>query len=163
MCILHYKTTALALCYLIAEYAVTVWSRSIYADILDPELNKACRAITESLKPTYVEDLYLLAGIGPPDIRIYIYIYIYRYFHANVQCNKWQRRSRDKSRMGMVILNEEPAKGYNITWSNMCGMDAENTTYMLQCFLLKHPCTLDDLLKFNDIGYQCTEQWKRKV
>ena len=46
-----------------------VWARSTYADILDPELNKACRAITGYLKPTYVEDLYLLAGIAPPDIR----------------------------------------------------------------------------------------------
>ena len=34
---------------------------------------------------------------------------------------------------------------------------------MLRCSLLTHPCTLDDLLKFNDIGYKCTEQWKRKV
>ena len=37
---------------------------------MDTELNKACRAITWCLKPTYVEDLYLLAGITPPDIRI---------------------------------------------------------------------------------------------
>ena len=36
---------------------------------MEPELNKACRAITGYLKPTYVEDLYLLAGIAPPDIR----------------------------------------------------------------------------------------------
>ena len=63
------RTTALALCYSIAEYAAPVWAISTYTDILDPELNKACRAITGCLKPTYVEDLYLLAGIVPPDIR----------------------------------------------------------------------------------------------
>ena len=63
------RTTALALCYSIAEYAAPVWATSTYADILDPEVNKACRAITGCLKPTYVEDLYLLAGIAPPDIR----------------------------------------------------------------------------------------------
>ena len=63
------RTTALALCYSIAEYAAPVWARCTYADILDPEINKACRAITGCLKPTYVEDLYLLAGIAPPDIR----------------------------------------------------------------------------------------------
>ena len=40
------RTTAPALCYTIAEYAAPVWARSTYADILDPELNKACRAIT---------------------------------------------------------------------------------------------------------------------
>ena len=39
------------------------------ADIFDPEVNKACRAITGCIKPTYVEELYLLAGIAPPDIR----------------------------------------------------------------------------------------------
>ena len=61
------RTTALALCY--SEYASPVWARSPFADKLDPELNKACRAITGCLKPTYVEYLYLLAGIAPPDIR----------------------------------------------------------------------------------------------
>ena len=63
------RTTALALCYSIAEYAAPVWARSTYADILDPELTKTCRTITGCLKPTYVEDLCLLAGIAPPDIR----------------------------------------------------------------------------------------------
>ena len=33
------------------------------------ELNSACIAVTGCLKPTNVEDLYLLAGIAPPDIR----------------------------------------------------------------------------------------------
>ena len=50
------RTTALALCYAIAEYPAPVWARSTYADILDPELNKAIRAITGCLKPTYVGD-----------------------------------------------------------------------------------------------------------
>ena len=63
------RTTALALCYSIAVYAAPVWARSTYADILDPELNKACRAIIGCLKPAYVEYLYLLVGIAPPHIR----------------------------------------------------------------------------------------------
>ena len=54
------RTTALALFYSIAEYAALVWARSTYEDILDLELNKACRASTGCLKPTNVEDLYLL-------------------------------------------------------------------------------------------------------
>ena len=37
--------------------------------ILDPELNDACRSITRCLRPTNVEELYLLAGIALPDIR----------------------------------------------------------------------------------------------
>ena len=36
---------------------------------LNPELNSACRAVTGCLKPTNVEDLYLLSGIAAPDIR----------------------------------------------------------------------------------------------
>jgi len=36
---------------------------------LDPVLNSACRAITGCLKPTNVENLYLLGGVAPPYIR----------------------------------------------------------------------------------------------
>ena len=39
-----------------------------FEDILDSKLNKACRAITVCLKPSYVEDLYLFAEIAHPDI-----------------------------------------------------------------------------------------------
>ena len=146
------RTTALALYYPIAEYAAPVWARSTYPNILDPELTKACRAITECLKP--VEDLYLLAGIAPPDIRRGVCARMKRtkqmeqethspfghiparsrlksinYFLTSVKpsyvpakvvrCKEWQRRSRDKSRLGMVNLNEEPAKGFEsprLTW-----------------------------------------------
>ena len=63
------RTPSLALCYSTAEYAAPVWERSAYANLLNPELNQACRAITGCLKPTNVENLYLLAGISPPEIR----------------------------------------------------------------------------------------------
>ena len=66
-------TTALALCCSVAEYAAPVWSRSFHAQKLNPELNSACKAVTGFLKPTNVEDLYLLAGIAPPDIRRDVY------------------------------------------------------------------------------------------
>ena len=62
------RSTALALCYSVAEYAGPVWARSHHAHVLDSELNTACRAITGCLKPTNKEDLYQLAGIAPPDI-----------------------------------------------------------------------------------------------
>ena len=35
------RTTALALCYSTAEYAAPVWVRSLYAHLLNPELNQA--------------------------------------------------------------------------------------------------------------------------
>ena len=63
------RTTALALCYSVAEYAAPVWARLSHAQKLNPELSSACRAVTGCLKPTNVEDLYLLAGIAPSDIR----------------------------------------------------------------------------------------------
>ena len=62
-------TTALALCYSVAEYAAPVWARSSHAHKLNPELNSACRAVTGCMKLTNVEYLYLLAGIAPPNIR----------------------------------------------------------------------------------------------
>ena len=61
------RTTTLALCYTVA--AAPIWARSHHAHIWDPELNTACRAITGCLKPTNVEDLYLLARIAPPNIK----------------------------------------------------------------------------------------------
>ena len=63
------RTTALALCYSVDEYAAPVWARSSHAQKLNRELNSACRAVTGCLEPTNVEDLYLLAGIAPSDIR----------------------------------------------------------------------------------------------
>ena len=48
------RTTALALCYSIAEYYAPVWARPSHACILDPELNKIRRATTGCIKSIYV-------------------------------------------------------------------------------------------------------------
>ena len=63
------RTTALALSYSTAENDAPVWERSPYAKTLNLELNQACRSVTECLKPTSAEDLYLLSGIASPVIR----------------------------------------------------------------------------------------------
>ena len=63
------RTTALALCYYVDEYAAPVLARSSHAHKLNPELNSACRAVTGCLKPSNVEDLFLLAGIALSDIQ----------------------------------------------------------------------------------------------
>ena len=86
------KTTALALCYSVAEYAAPVWSRSSHAQELNPELNSACRAITGCLKPTNVVDLYLLAGIAPPNI-------------------KWKRPNRKPMRLTLYIVRTRQREG----------------------------------------------------
>ena len=62
------RTTALALCFSAAEYVSPEWSRSAHGPKIEPVLNSSCRAITGCLRPTKVEDLYLLCNIAPPHI-----------------------------------------------------------------------------------------------
>ena len=220
------RTTALALCYSAAEYAAPVWERSAYAHLLNPELNQACRAITGCLRPTNVENLYLLAGIAPPEIRRSVCARVERtkqverethslfghtparrrlksrrsfltsvqpvHFPAKVvRVNEWKRRLEEKAHAGLVNLYEDLATGHDSPWLNWrclnrlrtgytcskeqrkkwgyfngdttceCGLATENTSHMLQCTLLAHPCTLDDLLEFNDTAQACIERWKK--
>ena len=63
------KSTALALCYSAAEYACPAWERSTHAKKINTALNTCCRQITGCLRPTPADNLYILAGIAPPDIR----------------------------------------------------------------------------------------------
>ena len=63
------RTSALGLCYSVAEYACPIWQHSQHAKKLGPALNNSCRLITGCLKPTKVDFLYTLAGIAPLDIR----------------------------------------------------------------------------------------------
>ena len=63
------RQSSLALCYSVAEYCAPVWARSCHASKVDPELNKACRIITGTLKATPLAALYRMAAIAPPNIR----------------------------------------------------------------------------------------------
>ena len=60
---------SLALSYSAAEYACPVWASSPHPSKMDPGLNDACRSITGCQRPTNIVELYLLAGIAPPDTR----------------------------------------------------------------------------------------------
>ena len=84
------RTTVLAQCDSTAEYAAPVWEMSAHTRILNPELNQECQAITGCLKPTNVENLYLLAGISPPEIR--------RNVCARVERTKQVERERKRKR-----------------------------------------------------------------
>ena len=64
------RTTTVALSYSSDEFICPVWAWFPHASKLDPELNDACRSITGYLRPSNVFELYLLAGIAPPDIRL---------------------------------------------------------------------------------------------
>ena len=98
------------------------------------------------------------------------------------------QRMEEKAHAGLVNLYEDLATGHDSPWLNWrcltrtgytcskerwgyfnggttceCGLEAESTSHMLQCSLLVHPCTLDDLLEFNDTAQVCTKRWKKIV
>ena len=203
-----------ALCYSVAEYAAPVWVRSHHAHVLDSELNTACRAITGCLKPTNVEDMYVLVGIAPPDIRhdecarvekkkqesnvahslygqnrltsrsCFLSSVRPADFHPNViRSNEWQRRQSTKPHSCSANLTESLARGqshqpmdnrlctgvtcikeqrkkwgyYKGDTTYDCGVSSENTRHMLECPLLAHSCSLDDILQFNEIVYRTME------
>ena len=63
------RTATLALVYAPAEYCAPVWSRSAHTHLVDTSLNNSLRTITGCLRPTPVEQLPVLAGIPPADLR----------------------------------------------------------------------------------------------
>ena len=63
------RSSALALCYSVAEYCCPVWSRSSYVSKVDVQLNQSMRIITGCTKATAVDWLPVLANIAPPGIR----------------------------------------------------------------------------------------------
>ena len=65
----YHKNNSIGIMLFCGGVRSTSLGRSSHAQKLNPELSSACRAVTGCLKPTNVEDLYLLAGIAPPDIR----------------------------------------------------------------------------------------------
>ena len=63
------NNSSFTLCYSTAEYPCLVWESSTHVSKLDPALNEVCRSITGCLRPTSVENVYLLARIAPPGVR----------------------------------------------------------------------------------------------
>ena len=63
------RTAALSLVFSTGEFCAPVLSNSSNASKIDPILNEACRVITGCLRPTPLEDIYVLSGIAPPNIR----------------------------------------------------------------------------------------------
>lgn len=63
------RTTAMALCLPAAEYACEAWGRSSHVKQVDTAVNDTCRIITGCLRPTPRENLFILAGIAPPQVR----------------------------------------------------------------------------------------------
>ena len=51
------------------EYCAPVWCRSTHTHLIDSILNDALRIVTGCLRPTPTEDLPVLAGIQPAELR----------------------------------------------------------------------------------------------
>ena len=63
------RTSALPLANAPAEYCAPVWCRSSHTSKIDEALNNFMRLVSGYLTSTPVEDLPVVSGIIPPDIR----------------------------------------------------------------------------------------------
>ena len=159
-----FRTTALALCYSTAEYAAPVWER--FGRTPARSRLKSRRSFLTSVQPANFPEKAV---------------------------NEWKRILEEKAHAGLVNMYEDIATGHDSPWLNWrclnrlrteytcskeqrkkwgyfngdttceCGLAAVSTAHMLQCSLLAHPCTLDDLLEFNDTAQAFTERWKKIV
>ena len=63
------RISALSLVYSTAEYCAPVWCGSTHTQLIDSILNDALCIVTGCLRPTPTEDLSVLAGIQPAELR----------------------------------------------------------------------------------------------
>ena len=63
------RTATLALVHSIAKSCSPVWCRSTYTRLIDPTINDALRIMTGCLRPTPTDNLPILAGIQPAELR----------------------------------------------------------------------------------------------
>ena len=63
------RTTALALCYSVAEYCAPVWRNSAHTNLVDVQLNNTMRTITGAVRYTRTDWLPVLSNSAPADIR----------------------------------------------------------------------------------------------
>ena len=63
------RTSALALCYSVAEYSAPGWRNSAHTNLVDVQLNNTMRTITGAVRCTMTDWLPVLSNIAPADIR----------------------------------------------------------------------------------------------
>ena len=63
------RTSALALCFSVAEYCAPVWARCAHTDKIDKQLYATMRTISGALKPTPLKWLPTMASIAPRHLR----------------------------------------------------------------------------------------------
>ena len=63
------RTATLSLVNSTAEYCAPVWCRSAHTHLIDPTINDALRIVTGCLRPTPADNLPILTGIQPAELR----------------------------------------------------------------------------------------------
>ena len=63
------RTAALSLIYLTAEYCAPAWCRSAHTSLINSVLNDALRIVTGCLGTTPTDNLPVLSGIQPAELR----------------------------------------------------------------------------------------------
>ena len=63
------RTAALSLIYSTAEYCAPAWCRSAHTRLTDSVLDDALRIVTGCLRPTPTDNLPVLSGIHPAELR----------------------------------------------------------------------------------------------
>jgi len=63
------RTATIALVHATAEYCAPVWCRSAHTRLIDSTINDALRIVTGCLRPTPADNLPILAGIQPAELR----------------------------------------------------------------------------------------------
>jgi len=63
------RAATLALVHSTAEYCAPVWCRSAHTHLIDPTINDALRIVTGCLRPTQADNLSILTGIQPAELR----------------------------------------------------------------------------------------------
>jgi len=63
------RTATLTLVHSTPEYCAPVWCRSAYTRLIDPAINDALQIVTVCLSPTPADNLPILAGIQPAELR----------------------------------------------------------------------------------------------
>jgi len=61
-------TSALALCYSVAEYCCPVWARSSYTSLINTKLYNSMCLISGCLQPTQLSWLPVLSSVAPPSL-----------------------------------------------------------------------------------------------
>jgi len=63
------RIATLSLVHSTAEYCAPVWCRSAHTRLTDPTINDALRIVTGCLRPTPADNLPILAGTQPAELR----------------------------------------------------------------------------------------------